>query len=60
MEQATKAQRAVDGGGRSIHAPAALTPLNDPICIVQEEGVQARSGRVHKISPPYRDSIPGF
>jgi len=59
MEQATRAQRAVHGDEWSTHAPAALTPGNDPISIEQEEGVQTRSGRVQKISPPYRDSIPG-
>jgi len=42
------------------HTPtAALTPGNDSMYIVQEEGAQAQSGGVKEITTPCRDSIPG-
>ena len=53
---------ALDGGvGGQRHVPAALPPGKRPgtHCIGGWVGHRGRSGRVRKISPPHRDSIPG-
>ena len=51
---------ALDGVGGQRHAPAALPPGKTRYPMYRRlGGAQGRSGRVRKISPHHRDSIPG-
>jgi len=51
---------ALDGVGGLHHGPAALPPGKTRYPLHRRlGGPQGRSGRVLKISPPHRDSIPG-
>jgi hypothetical protein len=42
---------ALEGGEGSASRPRRFTPRKDPVPIVQETGLQGRSGQVRKISP---------
>ena len=51
---------ALDGVGGQRRAPATLPPGKTRYTLYRKlGGPQDRSGRVRKISPPHRDSIPG-
>ena len=49
-------------GGWSTPRPGCFTPGKETQYLLYSRlgGPQGRSGRVRKISPPYRDSIPGL